>query len=82
MNFSHFSLDLCINNKGEKLGHEKSCCIHLEGVHVVWDEFWEVEIFFVVTHLTGVGTGLSSLEDWQDGHRSDRCGYRSDRCEL
>ena len=67
LNFLNFRLDSCIVNKGEKFGHEKACCIHLEGVHVVWDAFWEVGIFPLVTGLTGV-------EDSQSGHRSDRCG--------
>ena len=74
LNFLHFQLDSCIVNKGEKFGHEKDSCIHLEGVHALWDAFWEVGIFPLVTGLTGVDTGLTGVEDSQNGHRSDRCG--------
>ena len=74
--FFHFRLDSCIVNKGEKFGHEKDCCIHLEGVHALWDAFWEVGIFPLVTGLTGVGIGLTGVEDSQNGPD------RSDRCEL
>ena len=60
--------------QGEKFWHEKACCIHLEGVHTIWDAFWEVGIFPLVTGLSGVDTGLTGVEGSQNGHRSNRCG--------
>ena len=60
----HFQLDSCIVNKGEKFGHEKDYCIHLECVHVVWDAFWEVGIFPLVTGLTGVVISEISYRSW------------------
>jgi hypothetical protein len=55
--------------------------MNLEGFQVVSSLFWAL----LCTGLTGRGHRSDRLECWyyaHVGHRSDRGGYRSDRCEL
>jgi hypothetical protein len=50
---SHFWLDSCIVNKGEKFELEMACWMHLEGFQVVSSHFWAL----VCTGLTGPSAG-------------------------
>jgi hypothetical protein len=78
---THFWLDSCIVNKGEKFELEMACCTHLEGFQVVSSYFWALAVSQVAsawpvkgTGLTGVvprcwtilSTGLTGEGDWSD----------------
>jgi hypothetical protein len=68
---SHFWLDSCIANKGEKFELEMACWMHLEGSQVVSSHFWAL----VCTGLTGRGPRSDWLECWfcsHVAHWSDR----------
>jgi hypothetical protein len=71
LNFSHFCLDLCIANKGEKLELEMAWWMHLKGFHVVSSHFCAP----VCTSLTGRGHRSDRSECWSCSH----VAHRSDR---
>jgi hypothetical protein len=70
LNFCHFWLDSCIDNKGEKFELVLGYWMHLEGFQVVSSHFWAL----LHTSLTGqsagsvpmLGTGLTGGCDWSD----------------
>jgi hypothetical protein len=62
--FSHFWLDSCIANKGEKFELEMACWMHLEGFQVVSSHFWAP----VCTGLTGWGHRSDRSECWSCSH--------------
>jgi hypothetical protein len=53
LHFSHFWLDSCIANKGEKFELEMACGMLLEGFQVVSSNFWAL----VCIGLTGKSAG-------------------------
>jgi hypothetical protein len=61
LNFSHFWLDSCIANKGEKFGLEKACCTHLEGFQLVSSYFWALAVSKVASVWPMKGTGLTGI---------------------
>jgi hypothetical protein len=79
--FSHFWLDSCIANKGEKFELEMACWMHLEGFQVVSSHFWALE----VTDLTGQSAGPVHMlhTDLTGGvDRSDRSGLSCCSCPV
>jgi hypothetical protein len=81
LHFSHFWLDSCTANRGEKFELEMACWMHLEGFHVVSSHFWALGC----TGLTGqragpvhmLHTGLTGGVD-----RSDRSGLSCCNCNC
>jgi hypothetical protein len=81
LHFSHFWLDSCTANRGEKFELEMACWMHLEGFHVVSSHFWALGC----TGLTGqragpvhmLHTGLTGGVD-----RSDRSGLGCCNCNC
>jgi hypothetical protein len=71
LNSSHFWLDSCISNKGEKFELEMACWMHLEGFQVVSSHFWAL----VCTGLTGWSHRSDRSQCWSYSpvaHRTDR----------
>jgi hypothetical protein len=81
LNFSHFWLDSCIVNKGEKFELVLGYWVHLEGFQAVSSHFWAL----CVTGLTGRGHRCDWLECCPVhmlGTGLTGGGDRSDRSEL
>jgi hypothetical protein len=97
LSFSHFWLDSCIANKGEKFEIEMACWMHLEGFQVVSSHFWALVCTaltesrnnkgksYEVTGLIGQSVGpVHMLHTGLTGgvDRSDRLGLSCCSCPV